>query len=110
MTPGLARCFRYKRGTPSGTEGDMQSDQTPSANSRAADAEWPRHGGAQAAGHERRPPDRPAPAAKGLVCPGLQLPGNGSTVNRCSVNPGAAMCPVKPGSRRGGRFCRSTER
>ena len=61
MTPGLARCFRYKRGTPSGTEGDMQSDQTPSANSRAADAEWPRHGGAQAAGHERRPPDRPAP-------------------------------------------------
>lgn len=61
MTPGLARCFRYMGGTPSGTGVGMHPDRAPSAIARSAGTDWPRHGSAQAAGHARRRPSRPAP-------------------------------------------------
>ena len=59
MTPGLARCIRYKGSTPSGTEVGMRPDQAPFANSRSTVTEWPRHRGGQAAGHVRRLPNWP---------------------------------------------------
>ncbi len=90
MTPGLARCFGYKRGAPSGTEVGMRPDQAPSAIACSVDTEWPRHAGSKAPLHARS--------------------GNGSTMNHRSFVPGAATCPAKRGSRHGHRSCRYTER
>lgn len=60
MTPGLARCFGYKRGTPSGTEVGMRPDQAPSAIACSVDTDWPRHAGSKAPLHARRLPIWPA--------------------------------------------------
>jgi len=73
------------------------SRRRPGGRARAEAAERAGAGG-------RSEPARARPA------PACQLPGNGSTMNRRSFNPGAATRPAKRGSRRGRPFPRYTER
>ena len=102
-------------GTPSGTRGRHASRPGPVRNRalrRYRLATSRRRPGGRTRAEATEPADaggRSEPA-RARSAPGYQLPGNGSTMNRRSFNPGAAMCPAKRGSRRGRPFSRYTER